>query len=223
MASTSRSGRGFLCIAGAIGLGILSILLPYVWDIFLPASGFGDTGPFYYTVHTVWIPLSGLILRGAAAVLFAIGFLLAWRDRAQAESGRRPVIGLATIAFAVSAGAAGILTILGVTAGLVYSPDFDVPNGILNVSLSIAIGLSLYWLLLGEGVRQARLAGIVAFVAGCVSSVLAMVWRAARVDGLGTIALTAGFLSLTLWLALFLWGYEELRLRGPTRPAGLAA
>src|SRR5256886_5751679 len=223
MASTLRSGRGFLCIAGAIGLGILSLLLPYVWDIFLPASGFGDTGSFYYTVHTVWIPFSGLVLRGAAAALFVIGFLLAWRDRAHADSGRRPVLGLATMALAVSAGAAAILTVLGIAAGLVYSPDLELRNGILNVGLSIAIGLSLYWLLLGVGVRQARLAGICAVVAGSVRSVFAVVLSATQVDGLGTIAVTAGFLSLTLWLALFLWGYEELRLRGPTWPAGLPA
>src|SRR2546427_3272627 len=182
MASTSRSGRGLLCIAGAIGLGILSLLLPYVWDIFLPASGFGDAGSFYYTVHTVWIPLSGLVLRGAAAALFVIGFLLAWRDRTYADSGRRPVLGLATMAFAVSAGAAGILTVLGITAGLVYSPDFDVPNCILNVGLSIAIGLSLYWLLLGGGGRQAPPPGNGAVVAGCGRSGLAMVRRAARAD-----------------------------------------
>jgi len=223
MASTSRSGRGLLCIAGAIGSGILSILLQYAWAIFLPASGFGDTGSLYYTVHTVLIPLSGLALSGAAAALFVIGFLLAWRDRAHADPGRRAILGLATMAFAVSAGAAAVLTVLGIAARLVYSPDFELRNGILNVGLSIAIGLSLYWLLLGEGVRQARLAGIVAFVAGSVSSVLAVVWRATQLDGLGTIAVTAGFLSLTLWLALFLWGYEELRLRGPTRPAGLPA
>src|SRR5256712_7946044 len=143
MASTSHSGRGLLCIASAIGLGILSFLLPYVWDIFLPASGFGDTGSFYYTVHTVWIPLSGLILRGAAAALFVIGFLLARRDRAHADPRRRPILGLATMAFAVSAGAAAILTVLGIAARLVYSPAYELRNGILNAVLSIAIGLSL--------------------------------------------------------------------------------
>src|SRR3989442_5168421 len=223
MASTSRSGHGLLCIAGAVGLGILPLLLQYVWSIFLPASGFGDTGSLYYGVHTVLIPLSGLVLLGAGAALFVIGFLLAWRDRAHADPGRRPILGLATMAFGVSAGAAAILMVLGIAAGLVYSPDFELRIGILNVGLSIALGLSLYWLLLGEEVRQARLAGIVAFVAGSVSSVLAVVWRATQLDGLGTIAVTAGFLSLTLWLALFLWGYEELRLRGPIRPAGLPA
>src|SRR5207244_12022661 len=128
------------------------------------------------------------------------------------DPGRRRIFGLATMAFAVSAGAAAILTVLGIAAGLVYSPDFELRNGILNVGLSIAIGLSLYWLLLGEGVRQARLAGIVAFVAGSVNSVLAVVWRATQLDGLGTIAATAGSFLLTLWLALFPSGYAELRL-----------
>jgi len=128
----------------------------------LPASDPGDTGTFSYALHTIWIPLSGLLLRGASAALFVIGFLFARRDRAHVDPGQRPILGLATLAFAVSAGVAGILTFLGVTAGLVYSPDFYVANGILNVGLSIAIGLSLYWLLLGEGVRQARLAGVIA-------------------------------------------------------------
>jgi len=223
MPSTSRSGRGLLCVAGAIGLGIVSFVFPYVWDIFLPASDPGDTGTFSYALHTIWIPLSGLLLRGASAALFVIGFLFARRDRAHVDPGQRPILGLATLAFAVSAGVAGILTFLGVTAGLVYSPDFYVANGILNIGLSIAIGLSLYWLLLGEGVRQARLAGVIALVAGSVSSVLTVVWRATRMDALGTIAVTAGFLSLTLWLALFLWGYDELRLRGASRPTGLPA
>src|SRR5437867_12037683 len=123
MASTSHSGRGLLCIAGAIGLGILSILLQYVWSIFLPPSGLPDTGSFYYTVHTVWIPLSGLALSGAAAALFVIGFLLSSRDRAHADPPRRPILGLATMAFAVSAGAAAILTVLGSPAGLFYFSD----------------------------------------------------------------------------------------------------
>src|SRR2546425_2783312 len=102
MASTSHSGRGLLCIAGAIGLGILSILLQYAWSIFLPASGFGDTGSFYYAVHTVWIPLSGLVLGGVTATLFFIGFLLAWRDRAHAHPGPRPLLELAALALAGS-------------------------------------------------------------------------------------------------------------------------
>src|SRR2546428_2774685 len=108
-ASTSHSGRGLLCIAGAIGLGILSILLQYAWSIFLPASGFGDTGSFYYAVHTVWIPLSGLVLGGATAALFFIRFLLPWRDRAHADPGPRPILDLATKGFGGSAGAAPIL------------------------------------------------------------------------------------------------------------------
>src|SRR3989449_5979076 len=154
MASTSHSGRGLLCIAGAIGLGILSILLQYVWSIFLPPSGLPDTGSFYHTVHTVLIPLSGLVLSGAGAALFVIGFLLAWRDRVYADPGRRPILGLATMAFAVSAGAAAILTVLSIAAGLVYSPDFELRNGILDVGLSISIGLSLYWLLLRSEERR---------------------------------------------------------------------
>src|SRR5437879_7463124 len=137
MASTSHSGRGLLCIAGAIALGILSILLQYGWSIFLPASGLGETGSFFYTVHTVLIPLSGLALGVAAAALFVIGFLLAWRDRAHADPGRRPILGLATMAFAVSAGAAAILTVLGVATGLVYSPAFELRNAIPNVGSSV--------------------------------------------------------------------------------------
>ncbi len=223
MPLTSRSGRGLLCVAGAIGLGIISFVFPFIWDIFLPASGSGDTGTFYYTLHAIWIPLSGLVLRGASAALFVIGFLFAWRNRALVGPRQRAVLGLATLAFAASAGAAGLLMFLGIMAGLVYSPDSLVINPILNVALSMAIGLSLYWLLSGEGVRQARLAGVIAFVAGVVSSVLEVVWRSTQLEGVGTIAVTAGFLSLTLWLALFLWGYEELRLRGASRPAGLPA
>src|SRR3989442_4649900 len=109
MASTSHSGRGLLCIAGAIGLGILSILLQYVWSIFLPASGFGDTGSFYYAVHTVWIPLSGLVLGGATSALFFIGFLLRWRDLAHADPGGGPMLHLSAIAFSVFARAAACL------------------------------------------------------------------------------------------------------------------
>src|SRR3989449_11644021 len=108
MASTSHSGRGLLCIAGAIGLGILSILLQYAWSIFLPASGFGDTGSFNYAVHTVWIPLSGLVLGGATAALFVIGFLLSWRDPAHAHPRRPPIPQLATMALPVPPGAASI-------------------------------------------------------------------------------------------------------------------
>src|SRR2546425_10361566 len=129
MASTSHSGRGLLCIAGAIGLGILSILLQYAWSIFLPASGFGDTGSFYYAVHTVWIPLSGLVLGGATSALFVIGFLLARGDRAHADPGRGPILQVAPMACAVSSWAAAILTAFGVAAGFAVSPPLQLRNG----------------------------------------------------------------------------------------------
>src|SRR3989442_3970923 len=103
MASTSHSGRGLLCIAGAIGLGILSILLQYAWSIFLPASGFGDTGSFYYAVHTVWIPLSGLVLGGAPPALLFLGLFAARAARAHPGPGPRASLELPTMGVAVVA------------------------------------------------------------------------------------------------------------------------
>ena len=93
----------------------------------------------------------------------------------------------------------------------------------MDVGFAIALGLTFYWLLLGVGIWQARVAGVVALVAGSLSSGLTVLWRATGNDGVSVIGLTAGFLSLSLWLALFLWGYEELRLKGMSRAPGLPA
>ena len=222
MPLTSRFGIGLLFIAGAIGLHFLSFVFQYVGYL-LPASVPGGQESFYLGLHTLWIPLSGPLLVGATAAVLIVGFLIVWRDRACLEPSQRAFMGLAGLGFAASVVGALIRTSLGVVLGFVYAPGLRGALGAVDVGFAIALGLTFYWLLLGVGVWQARTAGVVALVIGSISSGLTVLWRTTQSDGVAVIGLTAGFLSLTLWLALFLWGYEELRLRGASRSPVLPA
>jgi len=222
MPPTSRSGIGLLFIAGAIGLHFLSFVFQYLGYL-LPASPPAGQESFYFSLHTLWIPLSGLLLVGASAAVLVVGFLIVWRDRTYLNPSQRAFLGLAGLGFAVSVGAALIRTSLGLILGFVYAPDLREALGVVDLGFAIALGLTFYWLLLGVGIWQARLAGVVALVVGSLSSGLTILWRATQSDGVAVLGLTAGFLSLTLWLALFLWGYEELRLKGMSRLPGLPA
>lgn len=222
MPSTPRFGIGLLFIAGAIGLHFVSFVFQYIGYL-LPASAPAEQESFYSSLHTLWIPLSSLLLVTASAAMLIVGFLIVWRDRAYLDPSQRAFLGLAGIAFAVSVGAALIRTSLGLMLGFVYAPSLRGALGPVDVGFAIALGLTFYWLLLGVGISQARLAGIVALVVGSLSSGLTVLWRVTQSDGVAVIGLAAGFLSLTLWLALFLWGYEEVRLRGVSRAPGLPA
>jgi hypothetical protein len=204
-------------------LGIVSFLFPYVWDILLPASIPAGQESFYLALHRLWIPLSGTLLLVATAVLMFSGFLIVWHERAYVDPGRRAVLGLAFLAFALSIGAAVLQIVVSLALAFVYASNLRGALVVADVGLAVGLGLTLYWLLLGVGVRQARLAGIVAVVTGFVSSLLAPLWRATNIAGLGIIGVSAGLVSLTLWLALFLLGYEELRLRSGSPPTGLPA
>ena len=223
MRSTARSEVGILCVAGAVGLGIVSMLVPYVWGAFLPSSVPAGQESFYDSLHILWIPLSGLVLVAASAVLLGVGFLFVWRERARVDPERRTLLGLATLAFAAAFAGAVLRTFLGLIVGLMYAPDLRVLLFPVDVGLAIALGLSFYWVLLGIGVGQARFAGIVAIVAGSAGSFFHVLARATGIWDVNALAVATGFLSLTLWLALFLWGYEEVRLRGLSRPPGLPA
>ena len=218
--STLRSGFGLLFIAGAIGLHFLSFVFQYIGYL-LPNPVPAGQESFYYALHALWIPLIALLFVGASAAVLIVGFWFVWRDRAYVDPSQRAFLGLAGLGFAASVGAALIRTSLGLILGFVYAPNLRGAIGAVDVGFAIALGLTFYWLLLGVGIWQARLAGVVALVVGSLSSGLAILGRATRSDGVSAISLTAGFLSLTLWLALFLWGYEELRLKGMPRAPGL--
>ena len=74
--STSRSGIGLLFIAGAIGLHFLSFVFQYTGYL-LPNPVPAEQESFYYTLHTLWLPLLALLLVGAsAAVLIALALVL---------------------------------------------------------------------------------------------------------------------------------------------------
>lgn len=144
-------------------------------------------------------------------------------DRQRFAASERAYLGLAGLAFAVSSGAAVLRIALGLFRGFVYAPDLQGAFDAANVAGAISLGFTLYWLLLGLGIPQARLAGVIALVAGSLSSGLGLLWRAMQNDGLALIGLTAGLISLTLWMALLLWGSEELRLREEARPPAVPA
>lgn len=222
MQVSPRSRTGLLYIAGAIGLYFLSFFYQYV-GYFLPVSVPAGQDSFYLSLHILWLPLIGTLLIAAITTLFVIGIWFVWGDRAHLDASQRAYLGLAGLAFAVSSGVAVLRTALGLFLGFVYAPDLRGALDAANVAAAISIGFTLYWVLLGVGVGQARLAGIVALVAGSLSSGLAVLWRSTQNDGIALIGLTVGFMSLTLWMGLFLWGSEELRLRAGTRPPAVPA
>ncbi len=222
MSASSRSRIGLLCIAGAIGLYFLSFFFRYV-GYFLPPSGPAVQDSFYLGLHVVWLPLIGTLLIGAIAAVFVIGVWFVWGDRARFDASQRAYLGLAALAFGAAFGAGVLRTSLGLFLGFVYAPDLHGILDAVNVGAAISLGFTLYWLLLGVGIRQARLAGIIALVAGSLSSALAVLWQVTQNDGIALIGLTAGLISLTLWMSLFLWGSEELRVRADDRPPAVPA
>jgi hypothetical protein len=219
---SSRARLGLLCIAGAIGLYFLSFFFRYV-GYFLPPSGPAVQESFYLGLHVVWIPLIGTLLIGAIATLFVIGVWFVWGDRARFDATQRAYLGLAGLAFAAAFGAAVLRTALGLFLGFVYTPNLRGVLDVVNVGAAISLGFTLYWLLQGVGIRQARLAGIIALVSGSLSSGLAVLWQVTQNDGIALIGLAGGLISLTLWMSLFLWGSEELRLRSDNQPPAVPA
>ena len=57
MRSSARSGLGILYVASAVGLGIVSMLFPYVWGAFLPSSVHAGQESFYWGSLTLWLAL----------------------------------------------------------------------------------------------------------------------------------------------------------------------
>jgi len=222
LSPNSPSRIGLLCIAGAIGLYFLSFTFQYLGYI-LPASGSSGQESLFFSLHVLWLPLISTLLVASIAAVFVVGVWFVWGDRAQFDQSQRAYLGLAALAFAVSTGAAVLRTSVGLFVGFVYAPQLFGVLEAVNMGAAIALGFTLYWLLLGVGVRQARLAGIIALVAGSLSSGLAVLSRTMKNDGAAVVGLTAGLISLTLWMALFLWGSEELRLRTEARPPAVAA
>ena len=222
LSPTSRTHVGLLCIAGAIGLAFLAFFFRYVGYL-LPSSGLAGQESLFLGLHLLWIPLIGTVLIGAIAAVFVVGVWFVWGDRARLDPGQRAYLGLAALAFALSCGAAALRISLGLFLGFVYAPDLHWALEAVNVGAAISLGFTLYWLLLGVGIRQAHLSGLVALVAGSLSSGLAVLWRTTQNDGIALIGLTAGLMSLTLWMSLFLWGSEELRIRAGNRPPAVPA
>ena len=218
-----RPEMGALWMASAIGLAVVSMLVPYAWGALLPSTVPAGQESFYLGLHTTWIPLSGVVLLAASAVLLGAGFLLVWRERTRFDPQRHVLFRRGGLAFSGVLVAAVLRTALGLIVGFVYAPELLLPLHVVDVILASVLGLTFYWLLLGMGVGQARLAGIVALAAGSGSSLLVLIASATHATDVDAIAVALGFLSLTLWLALFLWGYDELRLRGDSRPPALPA
>ena len=222
MSLSSRARIGLLCIAGAIGLYFLSFFFQYVGYL-LPSSGLAGQDSLYLSLRVLWLPLIGTLLIATMAVVFAVGVWFVWDDRARFAASQRAYLGLAGLAFSAASGVAVLRISLGLFLGFVYAPDLHGFLDAVNVGAAISLGFTLYWILLGVGIRQARISGIVALVAGSLSSGLAVLWRVTQNDGIALIGLTAGLMSLTLWMSLFLWGSEELRLRADSRPPAVAA
>ncbi len=225
VSARTRTETGVLFIAAAVGLHILGGLLGYLWASVLPLTVPAGQESFYYSLHVIWIPLTGVLVIGASAALVASGYLLIRRHADFGGPAERSLLGLAQLAFVVALVAAVLRFLAGLILGFVRVTDVTgLRTGLVidDVGLAIALGLSLNWLLLGLGVRQARIAGVVALVAGSTSSVLSGVSRVAlrgeQLGGVDALVLGLGFLSLVLWFALYLWGYEDLHLRGPSQP-----
>src|SRR5436309_14542031 len=114
--STSRSGIGLLFFAGAIGLHFLSFVFQYTGYL-LPNPVPAEQESFYYTLHTLWLPLLALLFVAASTAVLIVGFWILWRERAHVDPSQRSLLGLARRGFAPPVRPARLRTPLALRLG----------------------------------------------------------------------------------------------------------
>lgn len=217
--------RALAFLAAALGLSIVSYALGDFWSILLavlrsPASA-------TYTLHTFWIPLVGVAVTAATAILGAVGFLLVWRGRWELGGEYASRVGLAMLAALVATVAYALYAFTGILLGSFAGLEALVPwRGLFAVVGGVAVGFALYWIIANLPVSGTRPVAVVALALGLAGIALlnlaVLDLRRARIAGLEGAGIGFALASLVLWLVLCLHGEETLRT-GPSRAAATKA
>lgn len=212
---------GLLCLAGAFVLALVRFALPYLWDAVMAATPAG--GPSL-SLHTVWIPISGLVVDGGIAVLGLIGFTLLWRGRWELGPENAAWSGLTQLALLVAVVAYAAYTLAGVFLGFVPGAAFLAPwRSLLLFVGALFVGAALYWTLSHLPATGVAPAAAVAFALGVAGSALLLVGtpglRRGEALGVHGAGLGLSLASSILWLVLCVWGSQRLRERTAPSPS----
>ncbi len=224
MAARQSTEIGLSALAGAFLLALVRTALPYFWDAVLAGTPAGAPSS---VLHTLWIPLSGLLVEAAIAILGLVGFGLLYRGRWEFGAASALRSGLVLLAMLVAAVAFGAYFVTGIALGLLSGLAILVPwHSVLLFAGSVAVGLALYWSFAPIPVSPSRGAAAVALALGISGSTLLLLATAGlrradtlRIQGAG---LGLSVASLVLWLALCFWDARGLRLRRAPPAAAVA-
>lgn len=223
---TPHSTRTGLVVLGASLVGsLLSLAWGYLWAIVLATGRFSpDT---VGALHTFWIPLSGVLLQAAIAVLGLIGFLFVWDGRWELGPDYAARVGLALLAALVAVVAFALYGLTGILLGYVPTVGFLAPWHVLLALVGdVFLGFGLYGILANLPIAGGRPVAAVALALGLAGvallSLVAFGLRRARIAGLDGAGFALSVVSLALWLTLCLWGGETLRSRGGKVTSGAA-
>jgi len=214
-----------LCLAGAFVLAVVGFALSYIWDVAIAVTRVGQ--PLLGSLHTLWIPLSGLVLDAGIVVLGALGFALVWRGRWELGPDFASSAGVALLALLIAFAAYAAYAVTGEILGFVSGVSFLRPwHALFNFLGALFLGGALYGMLSHLPATGTRPAAAAAFALGVAGSALLFVGTLGLRRGEALVVEGAGYglalASLILWLVLCVWASERLRERG-TSPASGAA
>lgn len=179
------------------------------------------------TIHTLIIPALGYAFDAVVAVLGILGFLLVRSGRFSLPANGPAKLNLATMAFIVGAGAIVLRTLLVIAAALTAAfsvTDLRVIIAALDLIMTVALGLFLFWVLDAAALLGPQVVGIIALVLTAVGSAIVgfaryVPRRAGGLDVTSSAGLLLFVIGLFLWLAAYTWGYGTVRSQRPGRGA----
>ncbi len=216
--STPRAPRrtrlGLVLLAAALGLSVLAFFFGDLWAAVLAVFSVPPRAADAF--HTLWIPLSGLLLNGAIASLGVLSFALLWRGRGEIGGAYASGLGLALLMVLIAAAAYVLFGLTGLFLGYVAGVAFLAPwHGLLAILGGIFVGLGLYVAFSNLPLAGSRPVAAVAFALGVAGLVLldltALGFRRIRLAGIEGAGLGFALASVILWLVLCLWAAETLR------------
>src|SRR5574340_1239546 len=143
---TRRSTElGLVSLASALFVGILSVILPYVWDALITRA---TTDTFLgQSVRLFWIPAGSDALLVGMAVLGLIGLVLVWAGRWELGSEYAARVGLALLSMLVAGVALALWLATGVLLGSFSGFSGLVPwRGLLAFVGTVFLGFAFYWI-----------------------------------------------------------------------------
>lgn len=205
---------GLIFLAASIGVALFSFVLGYLWTPVLQAVG-GSPG-IVSSFRSVWIPVLGLLVDGAAAALAMVGVAMVWRARWELGGVYASRVGLALLASLIAVVSYAFFVVTGILLGYVPGAAFLIPwHGLFAMVGGVALGLALYWILANLPVPGARPVAAVALGLGlggiAVAGLAVIGLRRLRTSEVAGVGLGLAVASLILWLVLCLWTQETLR------------